>query len=217
MSKYLNEAQLHLRMCSFIKVVFADKTRAVTILVHFLFMRFLDMHSEDTFLIWKEIKALFKEQITTLSICLFPKCAFSCRITSLLLYGSSKTTIFHLLSARVYVQSLPSDNCTRSESTVTEMGCAMGEILSSHVTNAKQCPGAILVVRDFWSPPLPGRAQCNPQILALPLIPSPGCPSGLGSMTEQLGVSERAKEAKRETFPQEHGGVIHRDTVPVHH
>lgn len=95
-----------------------------------------------------------------------------------------------------------------------EMGCAVGEILSSHVT--KQCPRAILL-GILWSPPLPDRAQYSSQILALPLIPSPGCPSGLGSTIKQLGVSERAKEAKRETFPQKHGGVIHKDTVLVHH
>lgn len=140
--------------------------------------------------------------------------------TSLVFYSSSKATVFpiklwRILSARMsFVQSLPAKNCTGSGRTGQRWSVLWENHPSSCVKNPQEQFWSLGI---SWSPPVPGRAQCNLQILAPPLIPSCGCPSAPGSLVWQTGISEPAKEDKRETSPEEHGGMIHRHRVPVRH
>jgi len=55
---------------------------------------------------------------------------------------------------------------------------------TSHVRKAEQCPGGILVVRNFVVPSAPRQ---GPVLLALPLTPSCGFPSGWPVWSDSRG------------------------------
>lgn len=66
-----------------------------------------------------------------------------------------------------------------------EMGCAVGEILSSHVT--KQCPRAILLVRDFVVPSTPRQGTVQLPDPGSPAHPEPWMPLWPGQHNQTAG------------------------------
>lgn len=123
--------------------------------------------------------------------------------TSLFLYSSHKATFFvvkllHLLSAKVqFVQSLPLENCTGSEGTVTEVGCTKVKHTSSRVKNVKQCPQAVLVVRDFIVPSTP---STSPRSWLSYLCPAVAAPLAWAAWSDTQGFLSMLRKLKQKHF-----------------
>lgn len=199
MYKYLKESHFHLRLSLFTKDCICWQNTHCLLPSAFLIYK-VSGDALQRYISYLERTVLFKEQIMTLNVCLFQKCAFSHEIAGAVCssVASAKQPFLLLNSCIFSLQSLPSENCTGSEGTVREVGCTTVKHTSSHVENAKQCPGAILVVRDFMVPSTPSAPPRSWLSYSLPVV---AAPLAWAAWSHRRG-SGHAKEAKTETFPE---------------